>query len=615
MKLKRLWAVTAFVALTAVACTASPSNDGDGVAGAAPSEETDGNVTTTTESCSTVPNPLVLTEMPSATPEGLVELSERVFNCVDTVVVYQASNDADARFAAQTAVDSGGPLLMVQDAGDLGPVVSEIGRVRARDVQTIGLSESVSARLSETLRSNLGLTTTEVIAPTTVPPTTVPPTTAVPASTVLVTTEEGAEAPSTTVSDPESSLEADETTSTAEGTTSEVSEVAVSEALDVTSPEVTAAPSETTDEGAETTIVDPPSIPNTTVAQFVQITAPAGPTGDGPVVLFDAAETLSAYLTAPSISAGGGDVNAMSLDDVDALRAFLAGRANVLIAADATPTENWQVALAASGTELFGGGTRVFPDRRIVAYYGNPLTFRLGLLGETDPERAVERVTERAALYEAEGLPPVQPGFEIIATVAATQAGDDGNYSNEMDVEVLRPWIETALANDVSVILDLQPGRTDFVTQAKIYEEFLRLPNVGLALDPEWRLAPDQRHLRQIGKVSAEEVNAVTDYLTSLVREENLPQKILILHQFQIRMLPDRELIKTVPEIATVIHVDGQGSLGSKYGTWGAMLEAPTDPDQELWWAWKNFIDEDIPTARPTQVNAVEPLPVIVTYQ
>ncbi len=609
MKLKRLWAVAASVAMTAMACTASPSNDGDGVAGAAPSAETEGEVTTTTEACSTVPNPLVLSERPSATPEGLVELSESVFNCVDTVVVYQGFNQADARFAAQTAVDSGGPLLMVQDAGDLGPVVSEIGRVRARSVKTIGLSESVSARLSETLRSNLGLTTTEVTAPTTVPPTTVPP------STVTASTDESAKPQSTTVPDSESSSASDETTSTLELATAEVSAAATSVDTAPITSEAIGEPVQTTNDGAETTIADQSSAASTTIAPFVPIIGPAGPTDDGPVVLFNAADALSAYLTAPAISAGGGEVSAISLDDVDALSAFLGGRTKVVLAADATPTETWQVDLAISGNELFGGGTRVFPDRRIVAYYGNPLTFRLGLLGETDPERAVERVTERAALYEAEGLPPVQAGFEIIATVAATQAGDDGNYSNEMDIEDLRPWIETAMANDVSVILDLQPGRTDFVTQAKIYEEFLRLPNVGLALDPEWRLAPDQRHLRQIGRVSAEEVNAVTDYLTSLVREENLPQKVLILHQFQIRMLPDRELIKTVPEIATVIHVDGQGSLGSKYGTWGAMLEAPTDPDQELWWAWKNFIDEDIPTARPTQVNAVEPLPVIVTYQ
>ncbi|NNF55527.1 MAG: hypothetical protein HKN03_13925 [Acidimicrobiales bacterium] len=613
MKLKRFWVVTASMAMVAMACTASPSSDGDGVAGAATAPATDLDATTTTESCSKVPNQLRLTEMPTATPEGLVELSERVFNCVDTVVVYQASSQAKARFAAQTAVDAGGPLLMVQDAGDLGPVVSEIGRVRAQTVQTIGLSESVSARLNDTLRSNLGLTTTEVVPPTTVPASTAAPATVAPTTEAPTPTAGAADTPSTTVPDADT-VGNNEVPATAEVATTEVNEVAPVEQTDVTSPESIEEPSTTAD-GIDTTIAVPSSTPSTTIAPFVSISGPGSPTSDGPVVLFDPAETLNAYLTTPSITAGGGDVNAMSLDDVDALRAFLNGRANVVLPADATPTAQWQVALAKSGNELFGGGTRVFPDRRIVAYYGNPLTFRLGLLGETDPERAVERVTERAALYEAEGLPPVQPGFEIIATVAATQAGDDGNYSNEMDVEVLRPWIETALANDVSVILDLQPGRTDFVTQAKIYEEFLRLPNVGLALDPEWRLAPDQRHLRQIGKVSAEEVNAVTDYLTSLVREENLPQKILILHQFQIRMLPDRELIKTVPEIATVIHVDGQGSLGSKYGTWGAMLEAPTDPDQELWWAWKNFIDEDIPTARPAQVNAVEPLPVIVTYQ
>ena len=92
----------------------------------------------------------------------------------------------------------------------------------------------------------------------------------------------------------------------------------------------------------------------------------------------------------------------------------------------------------------------------------------------------------------------VVPAFEIIATVADSRAGDDGNYSNESPLDDLRPWIEAAGEAGLYVLLDLQPGRTDFLTQARLYEEFLRLPYVGLALDPEWRLGPDQFHLRAV---------------------------------------------------------------------------------------------------------------------
>ena len=102
------------------------------------------------------------------------------------------------------------------------------------------------------------------------------------------------------------------------------------------------------------------------------------------------------------------------------------------------------------------------------------------------------------------------------------------------------------------MVLDLQPGRTDFLTQAKRYEEVLKLPYVGLALDPEWRLKPDQVHLRQIGSVSAAEVNTVSQWLAGLVRRESLPQKLFLVHQFDFSMITERETLETPSELAVV---------------------------------------------------------------
>ncbi len=561
------------VSFVASACTTSSPEASADVAGTttAPTE-----LVSTIAACDPTPGRLQLDSAPATTPAALVALSVAVFDCVDSAVLVGDSDVDAVRVAAETAVAQGGPLLSVRALRDVEVVVTELARLRVETVTAIGLRDTLQARTAEALRE-LDITLLDATPP---PVATSFPTTTVPST---------AEPP-----DPTS----------------------VSENTQVTT--AIAAPDGGGLPSGESTVDD------TTTSSGIDDVAPelllfdsldTATTPDGPLVLFGPGDLAAAYLSLPSIVAGGGTVVVGDFGDTDALAELVDGRSTVLLGGDSTPTQRWQVALATSDRRLFGGGTRMFPDRRIVAYYGNPLTFRLGLLGETDAARAVERVAERARLYEADGLPPVQPGFEIIATVASVSAGDDGDYSNETDVEVLRPWIEAAVENDVSVILDLQPGRTDFVTQAKIYEEYLRLPNVGLALDPEWRLGPDQRHLRQIGRVTAEEVNAVVDYLVELVHEETLPQKILILHQFQTRMLPDRELIETPPELAVVVHVDGQGSLGSKYGTWAAMLDFPSPSDQTLWWGWKNFIDEDFPTATPGQVNAVVPLPVIVTYQ
>ncbi len=318
----------------------------------------------------------------------------------------------------------------------------------------------------------------------------------------------------------------------------------------------------------------------------------------------------------PAITAGRGAtrmLTSLSPGDLDSELALIEATDATLVEGT-TPTETWRIELALAGATLPGGGTTLFPDRRIIAFYGSPVTFRLGLLGEQGPQATVDRLGPIVDSYRI-GDEVLVPGFELIATVADSQAGEDGNYSKELDPEALREWIDIAVANDIYVIIDLQPGRTDFLTQAKRYEEYLRLPNVGLALDPEWRIGPNDVHLVKVGSVDAAEVNSVVDYLVDIVREEKLPQKALVLHQFQTAMITNRELINTPPELAVVIHVDGQGPLGTKYGTYDTMLGAPIGPEQDLWWGWKNFLDEDTPMATPEQTNAVTPLPVVVTFQ
>ncbi len=140
------------------------------------------------------------------------------------------------------------------------------------------------------------------------------------------------------------------------------------------------------------------------------------------------------------------------------------------------------------------------------------------------------------------------------------------------------------------------------------------LPNVGLALDPEWRLLPDQVHLRQVGSVQAAEVNTVVDWLATLVRDNGLPQKLLIVHQFKFSMIEARETLQQRPELQMVIQMDGQGPIPTKDETYSA-LTAGTEGAH--WrWGWKNFFDEDSPeTATPAYTIAHEPVPVFVSYQ
>jgi hypothetical protein len=269
--------------------------------------------------------------------------------------------------------------------------------------------------------------------------------------------------------------------------------------------------------------------------------------------------------------------------------------------------------VAATGVELPGGGQVLYPFRRMVALYGHPGAPVLGVLGEQPVDAAVARAQQMASGYQGLVAEPIVPAFEIITTVASAGPGPDGNYSAESEVADLRPWVDAAGRAGVYVVLDLQPGHTDFLTQAQRYEELLAQPHVGLALDPEWRLASGQRHMAQIGSVSVDEVNAVAAWLAELTRTRRLPQKLLLLHQFQLRMITDRARLDTShDELAVLVHADGFGTPGQKIDTWNALR---SEPVANVWWGWKNFIDEDQPTFTPEQTYALDDTPWFVSYQ
>jgi len=275
----------------------------------------------------------------------------------------------------------------------------------------------------------------------------------------------------------------------------------------------------------------------------------------------------------------------------------------------------WQLATAATGRQLPGGGQVVLPGRTLVALYGTPGTPALGVLGEQDLPASIARAQATAAPFRPLVTGPVVPTFEIIATVASPDPGPDGNYSTEIDPETLRPWVQAAAAAGLYVVLDLQPGRSDFLAQAQRYAGLLRMPNVGLALDPEWRLGPGQLPLQQIGSVGIDEVNRVVTWLADLTRDRLLPQKLLVVHQFRSGMVQGRDRLDTSrQELAVVVHADGQGGQGSKQSTWQTLhQDLPAGP---VFWGWKNFYDEDHPVLTPAQtIDQVHPTPDLVSFQ
>lgn len=266
-------------------------------------------------------------------------------------------------------------------------------------------------------------------------------------------------------------------------------------------------------------------------------------------------------------------------------------------------------AAASEALELPGGGRSLLPERFLVAYYGTAGTGALGVLGEAPPDRITPRLRATARPYAASGR-GVQIVYELIVTIADPVSGADGDYSHDIAREKVLHYVRAAHRNNALLVLDLQPGRSDFLTVARRWAWALRDPWVGLALDPEWRMRAGQVPGRTIGQVGAPEVNRVSAWLRDLAVRRGHPEKVLVLHQFRTDMVLGIDRVRTRPGLVTIQHVDGFGSPRQKLATYHTVARP-----RQFHMGFKLFYDEDTVLMSPRQVLRIRPRVEYVSYQ
>ena len=260
--------------------------------------------------------------------------------------------------------------------------------------------------------------------------------------------------------------------------------------------------------------------------------------------------------------------------------------------------------------ELPRGGRRLFPDRRIVAYYGAPQDDELGALGIGTPAHAARRLERQAKPYATPGR-PVLPAMELLAVTAAASPGEGSRYNTRQDPKIINRYLHAARRAKALLILDIQPGRSDFFTEARRLERWHKQPDVGLALDPEWRMDPGQVPGQVIGHVESREVNAVSAWLSQLSVARKLPQKLFLIHQFTNDMVDDTQL-QPRPGLAMVLNADGFGGQAIKKAKYRAFTRSPRDFFFE---GFKLFYREDTNLMTPRQVLRLKPPPDVVVYE
>jgi hypothetical protein len=274
----------------------------------------------------------------------------------------------------------------------------------------------------------------------------------------------------------------------------------------------------------------------------------------------------------------------------------------------ATETADSRVA-AAKPAELPRGGRRLFPDFRVVAFYGAPQSHDLGALGIGSPDQAAARLARQARPY-AKKTRPVLLALELLADVANRDAGPDGKYRTRQPPSIIRRYLRAARRHKALLVLDIQPGHADFLDETRHLDRWLREPDVGLALDPEWH-TPGAVPGTVIGSVQASKVNAVLRHLASIVRTHDLPEKLFVVHQFTPNMIAGKAQVQQPPGVAVTMNVDGFGDRPNKISKYRQFTHDGTRFHR----GYKLFYEEDTNLMRPRSVLALQPPPDFVVYE
>jgi hypothetical protein len=277
------------------------------------------------------------------------------------------------------------------------------------------------------------------------------------------------------------------------------------------------------------------------------------------------------------------------------------------------PTPNPSAPKPAQAT-LPRGGREVFPRYRLVGYAGVTGASTLGRLGTGPLDQRVAEIERRAKPY-AEGR-EVLPVVEVIATIVRGSPGRDGKYRVRMTDAQIARYHKAARKHRAVMLLNLQPGRSEFITEAKAFQKWLKEPDVGIALDPEWAMDRGQHPGGVYGHTTGAELDEVAQYLSGLVKQYNLPEKVLVYHQVDRSVVRKESGLKDHDGVVLIKSVDGLGHPGPKKNTYRVVNHStPTFVHA----GFKLFFTEDRRHGgrlmNPKEVLGLKPRPEYVMFE
>lgn len=286
----------------------------------------------------------------------------------------------------------------------------------------------------------------------------------------------------------------------------------------------------------------------------------------------------------------------------------------IALGAPFSGTLEYAAAAVRNRATQIGGGYFATTGRTFVGLHGRIGDPESGMLGEQDTQGSISIIKSASARFAANDDKTVVPMFEIVATSASAQPGTDKDYSDETPVADLVPVVDAAEKAGLYVLIDLQPGSGSFLQQAKAYESLLARKNVGLTLEPQYRVAPGTNPVPGRGSATAAEIDQTSQWLADLTAEKALPQKLFVVRESRAGAVTGRSDISTTrPELAVVLDVAVTGTPDTKLAAWAAARDGAPQ-GAAFGWLQDRSADRPMFTVNQTY-RQVSPYPSVVTYQ
>ncbi|HEY0969793.1 MAG TPA: hypothetical protein VGE02_02325, partial [Gemmatimonadales bacterium] len=256
----------------------------------------------------------------------------------------------------------------------------------------------------------------------------------------------------------------------------------------------------------------------------------------------------------------------------------------------------------------------ILPHKRIIAFYGNPLSTRMGILGQVKPDSMLRALdAEVAAWNRLDPSTPAQPALHLIVLVADGHPGSSGKYRTRHDSAMIEKVYGWARSRNALLFLDLQVGQSTLQYELPWIEKFLVRPDVHLGIDPEFSMKNGGIPGRRIGTYDAADINYATRFLANLVEKHKLPPKILVVHRFTPGGVTNVPKIELDPRVQFVMHMDGFGPPWMKRDTyWRDVKRQPVQ-----YTGWKQFTKRrnDSPPTPRSEILRLWPVPVYIQIQ